>query len=250
MHIGKDDLRLKLMRKNASRRAHSDDYQELGDLREKLSKPVRLPVPGIDSRVPSIDSRQRLPEPKDSGVLGRIPSTRSVDDMPQVDSFKSPYSSWTLDHLRRRSPDRVLATSSGISPQNVEELQRRPLNRTFNDVRPIPYISKDLSDTTRPMGAVNFMSNSTLPPGPAKPMAPHLNQHPPPSGTGVVSKGPYMVGASCSCIFRYPLMSFFTVAYFLESYFMIFTALTINSASFWSYVLICYIVIIVLPQTG
>lgn len=210
MRIGKDDLRLKLMQKNASRRAHSDDYQKLGDLREKLSKTVRPPVSSIDSRVPSIDSRQRLPEPNDTGVLGRIPSTRSADDMPRVDSFRSPFSSWTLDHIRRRSPDRILGTSRGMSPQrNVEELQRRPVNRTFNDVRPIPFVSKDLIDTTRPMGAVNFVPNSSLPSGPAKPVAPHLNQLPLPSGTAIVSKGPYMVRASCLCISRCLLVSNF-----------------------------------------
>lgn len=196
------------MQKNAARRAHSDDYQKLGDLREKLSKAVRPPVP-------SIDSQHRLPEPKEAGLLGQIPPPRSADNMPQVDSFRSSYSPWTLDHLRRRSPDRVLGNSRGLSPlrssrglspqrssrglslqRNVEELQRRPLNRAFNDVRPIPYMTKDLIDT-RPTSGV-FVSNSTLPPGPLKPMLPPLRQLPPPSV--IVPKSSFMVGTTCLSI--------------------------------------------------
>lgn len=47
MRIGKNDLQLKLMQKNASRRAYSNDYHKLGDLSEKLSKAVKLLVPSM-----------------------------------------------------------------------------------------------------------------------------------------------------------------------------------------------------------
>ncbi|KAM5566675.1 hypothetical protein ABKV19_015025 [Rosa sericea] len=200
--IGKDDLRFKLMQKNAFRRAQSDDDdQRHGDLREKLSKAVQRPIPSVESR-----SRQRLPEPQESGFFGRVPSTRSADvlprgpatrsadDLPHMDSLRNSYSPWTLDHLRRRSPERVQVTYRGLSPQrNIEDLQRRPLNRTYDDGRSAPYMNKDVLDATRPASTAPFMSNTALPPGPAKHMAaapPHMNQVPPLSST--VQKPPYV----------------------------------------------------------
>ncbi|ONI30594.1 hypothetical protein PRUPE_1G260800 [Prunus persica] len=186
--IGKGDLRFKLMQKNAFRRAQSDDDQRRGDLREKLSKAVQRPSTGLDPR-------QRLPELKETGAMARIPSTRSADDLPHVDSLRNSYSPWTLDHLRRRSPDRVIVTSRGLSPQrNPEELQRRPLNRAFDDVRSVPYMSKDVLDATRPANAAPFMSNPPLPPGSVKPVAPpppHLSQLPPLSS--IVQKSSYVI---------------------------------------------------------
>ncbi|KAF4391661.1 hypothetical protein F8388_005426 [Cannabis sativa] len=184
-HIGKDDLRLKLMRKNASRRAHSNDDQKVVDLRDKLTKAVRPPMS-------SLDSRQHIPQPKENAVFGRIPSTRSADDLHKMESPRNSYSSWAVDQVRRRSPDRILGTSRGLSPQrNVEEIRRRPLSRALDDGRSIAYTSKSVIDTTRPMGTVTFTTNSALPPGSVKHVAPHLSQLPPSSG--MVSKSSYMV---------------------------------------------------------
>ncbi|XP_050372907.1 uncharacterized protein LOC126790629 [Argentina anserina] len=212
--IGKDDLRFKLMRKNAFRRARSDDDdQRHGDLREKLTKAVQRPVPSIESR-----SQQRLPEPLENGFFSRVPSMRnadifprgpvtrsaddlprgpaprSADDLPHMDSLRNSYSPWTLDHLRQRSPERVQVTYRVLSPQrNVEDLQRRPLNRTYDDVRSVPYMKNGVLDATRPASTAPFMSNSALPPGSARHMAPvplQMNQAPPLSST--VQKPPYI----------------------------------------------------------
>ncbi|KAK4598247.1 hypothetical protein RGQ29_015644 [Quercus rubra] len=175
VRIGRDDLRYKLMQKNTFRRAHSDDDQNRGDLREKLSKAVRPPAP-------IVDSRQCPPEPKDTGFLGRIPPTRSADDLPRMDSVRSSYSTWTLDHLRRRSPDRVvgMGASRDLSPpRNMEEQHRRPLNRT-HDLRSVPYMSKEVFDTSGPMSTTPFMAKPAVPPTPAKPVPPPLGQLPPP----------------------------------------------------------------------
>lgn len=185
VRLGKDDLRLKLMRKNASRRAQSNDDQKFGDLRDKLTKAVRPPLP-------SLDSQQRLTQPKDTGVFGRNSSTRSADDLPKMDSLRNSYSPWPVDHVRRRSPDRIPGTSRGLSPpRNVEEIRRRSVNRTLDDSRSVAYMSKDVIDTTRPMGTAPFTPHSALPQGSVKPVAPHLTQLPPPSG--IVSKSSYMV---------------------------------------------------------
>ncbi|KAL5552965.1 hypothetical protein UlMin_040366 [Ulmus minor] len=189
VRIGKHDLRLKLMKKDASRREHSNDDREPEDLRDKLTKAVRPPVR-------SLISRQHLHEPRERNMYGQTPSTRSADDLTKMDSHRNSYSTWTMDHIRRRSPDRVLSSSRGHSPpRNVEELQRRPLNRTLNDVRSVSYVSKDVFDNSRPLGSLSFTSNSALPPGSVKPVAvaPRMSQLPPPPSSSVLSKGPYMV---------------------------------------------------------
>lgn len=185
VRISKDDLRLKLMRKNGSKGAHDNDDRKFGDLRDKLRKMAR-------PSMPSLDSRQRLPEPKENGFFERIPSARSADDLSKMDLHRNSYSPWTADPLRRRSPDRMPSTSRGLSPQrNVEEIQRRPLNRTLDDVRSIPYMSKDAIETPRPMGTVGFTSNSPLPPGPLKPVAPQMSQLPPLGS--IMPKSSYLV---------------------------------------------------------
>ena len=215
------------MQKNAFRRARSDDDDDdhrHGDLREKLSKSVQRPVPNVDSR-----SQHRLLDSQESGFFSRVPSTRSADvlprgpairsaddfprgppmrsgdDLPHMDSLRNSYSPWTLDHLRRRSPERVQVTYRGLSPQrNVEDLQRRPLNRTYDDVRSVPYMKKDVLDATRPASTAPFMSSTALPPGPAKQMAPvppHMNQVPPLSST--VQKHPYTVDVIYHFLFAF-----------------------------------------------
>ncbi|KAG6650911.1 hypothetical protein I3843_06G070600 [Carya illinoinensis] len=179
VRIGRDDLRFKLMQKNASRRAQGDNDQKGADLREKLSRTSRRSVT-------TLDSRQCLAEPKDTGFLGRIPSTRR-SGLPRMDSARTSYSTWTLDHLRKRSPDRALGigSSRGLSPpRNMEEQHRRPLNRTADDVRSVPFVRKDVFDTSRPIGTANLMAKPAIPPVLSKPVLPPLGQLPPPTGIG------------------------------------------------------------------
>ncbi|XVF44096.1 hypothetical protein PTKIN_Ptkin02bG0092900 [Pterospermum kingtungense] len=180
VHIGKDDLRFKLMQKNVFRRAESDDNQKGVDLREKLSRMGQPSLNNYETRQRIPDSRERMPEPRErmpesreTSIMGRIPSTRSADDFPRVTTTRSSYSPWTLDHLRQRSPDRVMGASRGLSPpRNVEELQRRPVNRTYDDVRTVSYMGKDVLDAPRPVSTASFVAKSTLPTTSAKPMPP------------------------------------------------------------------------------
>ncbi|QCD90565.1 hypothetical protein DEO72_LG4g1522 [Vigna unguiculata] len=176
-----NDLRLKLMQKSASRHADSNGSKRHMDLREKLSKTTH-------SLSNSFSSKQRMPESRETSLLRQIPSARSSDDLMRMESMRSSYSPWTLDHIRRRSPDGFPSTSRGISPQrDVQDLQRRrPLNRTYDGVRPVPYVSRDVLETSRPPVSTpqSFMSRSTmstLPPVTAKPVASHAGQLPPSS---------------------------------------------------------------------
>ncbi|XP_047182775.1 uncharacterized protein LOC124848987 [Vigna umbellata] len=175
-----NDLRLKLMQKSASRHADSNGSKRHMDLREKLSKTAH-------SLTNSFSSKQRMPESRETSLLRQIPSARSSDDLMRMESMRSSYSPWTWDHIRRRSPDGFPSTSRGISPQrDVQDLQRRPLNRTYDGVRPVPYVSRDVLEASRPPVSTpqSFMSRSTmstLPPVTAKPVASHAGQLPPSS---------------------------------------------------------------------
>ncbi|TYI33446.1 hypothetical protein ES332_A04G133700v1 [Gossypium tomentosum] len=148
------------------------------DLRQKLSRLGQPPVNSYETHQQMPDSKERIPEPRDrmpesreTSILGKIPSTRSVDDFPHVTTSSS-YSPWTLDHLRQRSPDRVMGASRGLSPPRNVELQRRPVSRTYDDVRTVPYMGKDVADALRPVSTASFVTKSTLPTTSSKPMPP------------------------------------------------------------------------------
>ncbi|XP_022776045.1 uncharacterized protein LOC111317838 [Durio zibethinus] len=192
IHIGKDDLRFKLMQKKVFRRAQIDDNHKGMDLREKLSRMGQPPLNSYETRQRVPDPRERMPEPRETSILGRILSTRSVDDLPHVTTSRSSYSSWTLDHLRQRSPDRVMGTSRGLSPpRNVEELQKKPVNRAYDDVRTVPYMGKDVLDAPRPVSTASFVTKSTLPTTSAKPMPPGLPIPSPIPPSSIVQKSSY-----------------------------------------------------------
>lgn len=175
--IGRDDLRLKLMRKSASRLADSNGGKRHMDLREKLSRAAQ-------PAATNINSKHNLSEPRETSMLGRIPSARSSGDLARMESVRSSYSPWTLDHIRRRSPEGFPSTSRGISPQrNMEDLQRRPSNRTYDSIRSAPSITRDVEasrlPSTAPSSFVAHSPASTLPLVTAKPVAPHQGQLPP-----------------------------------------------------------------------
>lgn len=196
--IGKDDLRVKLMQKSASRMAESNGNKRHVDLREKLSKTAH-------HSPNSFTSKQRMPEPRETSLFRSVPSARSSDDLMRVESMRSNYTPWTLDQIRKRSPDGFPSTSRAISPQrNVGDLQRRPLNRTYDGVRPLTYVGRDVLDASRPPNAApsSFMSRSTvstLPPVTAKPVTSHPVQLPPSSS--VAQRAPFVVN------FTYTLIS-------------------------------------------
>ncbi|XP_004504506.1 uncharacterized protein [Cicer arietinum] len=187
--IGKDDLRVKLMQKSASRMAESNGNKRHVDLREKLSKTAH-------HSPNSFTSKQRMPEPRETSLFRSVPSARSSDDLMRVESMRSNYTPWTLDQIRKRSPDGFPSTSRAISPQrNVGDLQRRPLNRTYDGVRPLTYVGRDVLDASRPPNAApsSFMSRSTvstLPPVTAKPVTSHPVQLPPSSS--VAQRAPFV----------------------------------------------------------
>ncbi|KAL6561241.1 hypothetical protein OROMI_016842 [Orobanche minor] len=112
--------------------------------------------------------------------MRRVPSTRGVNPVPEKDSFRKSYSPLTLDRSRRRSPDGILGNSRGASPpRSEEEFRRRPLMRSYDDVRSAAYLNRDGYHVPRPMGSTSYMTNSTIPAGPAKPVGQMLAAAPP-----------------------------------------------------------------------
>ncbi|CAK9182504.1 unnamed protein product [Ilex paraguariensis] len=222
MHLGRDDLRYKILRKNVLRHTQSNDQQTGMDLRQMLSRPAQPSTTSLGTQhriLEPRDARQHVPEPKEirqhlpepkevrqrmpelnsGSLLGRVPSMRSAEAFPLIDSMRNSYSPWTLDRLRRRSPDGVLGssralsmgTSRGLSPsRREEELYRKPLSRTYDDVRTAAYLSKEVSDFSRPMRAASFMTSPALPAGYTKPVPPLLAAPPPVSN---IQKSSYRV---------------------------------------------------------
>lgn len=139
--IGRNDLRLKLMRKNLSNRMQGDNKDHKKDLREKIS---RTPV-----RVSMLPERS---EPKESSLSRRIPTMRSADDLLQADFSRRAYTSLE-DFSRSRSPDRVMKTSRRLSPpRNIDELRHVPLTRTIDASRNRLLSSNNILEPSRPMG--------------------------------------------------------------------------------------------------
>ncbi|XP_028801842.1 uncharacterized protein LOC114757017 isoform X3 [Neltuma alba] len=97
-----------------------------------------------------------------------------------------------------RSPDGFPGTSRGISPQsNVKDLQRRPLSRAYDSARPVPYVTRDALENSRPPSAApaSLMSHSTVSTVPSitvKPIAPQLGQLPPPRIAAAAQRTSYM----------------------------------------------------------
>lgn len=149
-----------------------DDRQRMVEPRDQRQT---MPEPfEVRQRIPKLnDSRQHIPEPTHGSMTGQYTSMRTSEAPSQVDLLKSSYSSWTLDHIRRQSPDRVLNNSRGLSPpQRTEEPQRRPMIREYENPRPVPYASRDAGEISRPMATTSFLTKPPLSAMPTKSVVP------------------------------------------------------------------------------
>nr|XP_043632555.1 uncharacterized protein LOC122603803 [Erigeron canadensis]XP_043632563.1 uncharacterized protein LOC122603803 [Erigeron canadensis] len=151
---------------------YREDRQTMPEPRDgRQSIPELLEV---RKRIPNVsDTRQSIPEPSNGSMTRHFTSMRTSEAPSQMDFLTSSYSPWTLDHIRRKSPDRVLHISRGLSPpQRNEEPQRRPIMRAYQDSRPVQYSSRDGSDISRPISTTSFLTKPSLSAGPTKPMGP------------------------------------------------------------------------------
>lgn len=124
------------------------------------------------------NARHPMPEPSLSAVT-------------RMDSGINSYSPWTLDRLRRRSPDESLATSRVLTaPKKDEILQRRFPVTAYEDARTSAYMSKDPYDITRSMSS-SLLTKMAPPVGQFKSMAP-VSSSLPLSGS-LMQKSSYVV---------------------------------------------------------
>ncbi|CAH9146616.1 unnamed protein product [Cuscuta epithymum] len=107
------------------------------------------------------DVRYHMPQSRSSDIMRQIPSARNVDVLPSVDSRRS-FSPWTLERLRRKSPEGILSSRGVSPPMRGDELQRRPTVRAYDDPRLGSHISKDMSQFSRPMSST-YLPNTPVP---------------------------------------------------------------------------------------
>ena len=107
---------------------------------------------------------QRMPESKATGLLKRIPPTKSADDFLQLNSSKKLYSTWTHNGLRFRSPDRILNASRGfLPPGNLDDKQQVLTLRPIDSPRAAAYMGEDVCNYSRPTDSIHFLTKATLP---------------------------------------------------------------------------------------
>ncbi|CAM8894142.1 unnamed protein product [Rhodiola kirilowii] len=149
--IGKNDLRLKLLRKKRSLQIQRDaDNLRKIDLREKLqrhatpSRTVRL-MPVQQSRLTDSSIRRHRSPP-------RISQTSRF-----LESSRRPYSSWGQDELRPRSPEQMSRPTRGFSPPRISSQMREvPSVRSINASRSVQVRDDDIQLKYRPTGPVSL----------------------------------------------------------------------------------------------
>ncbi|KAI8527176.1 hypothetical protein RHMOL_Rhmol12G0055500 [Rhododendron molle] len=192
--LGKDDLRFKLRRKNKLRRELNNVQMNKVDRREAPSRSVRHTTTSLNLQphMPERrDARDLVPEREGASILSQIPYTRSADALPRMDSLRDSNSPWTLDRVRRRSPDVVFRTSRNLSPQrNDVDITRRPLMRAYDDDRTRSYMSSDILERGRSLGTSSYMTKPPTASAPLKSFVPPLAL--PSRLSGIVNRSSYM----------------------------------------------------------
>lgn len=127
-----------------------------------------------------------------------MPDPRPSNPVTRMDSGITSHSPWTLDRLRRRSPDESLATSRVITaPKKDEMLQRRYATTTYDDARTSTHMGKDAFDVSRPMSSSQF-NRMAAPVGQMKTTAPVVSSLPRPGS--FMPKSSYVVSL-CNIMF-------------------------------------------------
>uniref|UniRef100_A0ACD5UCA1 Uncharacterized protein n=2 Tax=Avena sativa TaxID=4498 RepID=A0ACD5UCA1_AVESA len=186
--IGRDDLRLKLMRKGLSQKINGDSEQNGVDLREKLSRKSKNrqghEARGRDPESRSIYDVREVPESGSRyGSRGRAlgsrastlvsSSARCADDLFKLESSGKPYPSWTADGSRDSSPEELPSVRRDMTPPRSVRRGMSP-PRTYDQTRSIPshgspgaarypsHITRVIPDTLRAREPYEGKSNILL----------------------------------------------------------------------------------------
>ncbi|KQJ83024.1 uncharacterized protein LOC100828653 isoform X2 [Brachypodium distachyon] len=181
--IGRDDLRLKLMKKGLSKKSNGDTEQNGVDLREKLSRNsknlLRYEARGRDQESrPSyavrdvLESRsryglrERVPESRASTLGSEMTSARSADDLFKMDSSGKPYPSWNADW--GRSPDKLPSFRRDVSPPISVRRDMSPPRSVRRDMSPPRSVRRGMSpprSVRRGMSPPRSVRRGMSPPG-------------------------------------------------------------------------------------
>ncbi|KAL3824212.1 hypothetical protein ACJIZ3_020241 [Penstemon smallii] len=150
-HLSKDDLRHKITHKNILKQ--SQNIQQKGlDLRNILSRPAQSATNTTSTRNPipeQKDTRLRYLEQNNSIRIANVPCFRAIDTVTKAES------PWTLDRLRRRSPDEALATS-----RRDGELKKQYSVRTYDEPK---NMSEDAFESSRPTSSSSYLTKTAPP---------------------------------------------------------------------------------------
>ncbi|XP_038889157.1 ankyrin repeat and SAM domain-containing protein 6-like [Benincasa hispida] len=114
--VGQNDLRLKLMRKNQSKKIGIGEEHSRMDLHNQLSKNSLLSTSG--------DVIHRRHEFRGSNLIRQTHSRESADDLYLEHSQRKSTVSY-VDRMRVRSPDGIMKSSKGHSPPKYDDEFRR-----------------------------------------------------------------------------------------------------------------------------
>lgn len=219
MRLSQHDLRFKLLQKNVPRQNQSNGHLSNTDLRNRLSRKATQPSNTLrpaEAAQPVLLARQSMAEPRDTSILGQHPSARTVSDFPVVVPARTSYSPWTLDNLRRRSPDASLRSSStALSPENdLDQQPRRSIIQPFENGKSNTYIRSDTRSPSRPVSSIPSLAKSAVATATvsSKPVASLAPQFPPASGSL----------PKVSCMGEHSTMERFLQSLGLEKYSIIF----------------------------
>ncbi|KAJ4884295.1 Sterile alpha motif (SAM) domain-containing protein [Raphanus sativus] len=176
LQISQNDLRFKLLQKNAQRRAQSEEGSTV-DLREKL-----LSKSKSEQLRRSFDTRPRMSDLRDDDPL---PPSRTARGPSHLLSSSSAYSPWTRDDIRRRSPERLMSTSRGRSPpRNAGSMSGTP--RALSPPRSTRSFTGGSRDLSPPRNSGRMISHSRnmSPPRNAGRMISHHRDHLSPQRSG------------------------------------------------------------------
>ncbi|CAL5325193.1 unnamed protein product [Camellia sinensis] len=161
--VGRNDLRLKLMRKERLKRIQSEvEARKKMYLHEKMS-------------IWSTDRRQ----------LRHTSPIKRSGEMLQAESLRKPYPSYNGDPLKPRFPERVLKVSRETSPpRHIDELQRFPSRRPSDTSRNgqhldyVLYPSRIIGPASVTMGATHDAGKPVTGPASALPNASYTGDQP------------------------------------------------------------------------
>ncbi|GMH26128.1 hypothetical protein Nepgr_027971 [Nepenthes gracilis] len=204
MRLGKGDLRFKLMQKNMFRQIPNSDLESNIDLRDRLCRETQLSVDSkticspeaktIPPPQAKLYTRRSMVEPRDTSMLGQVPSSKSTSLLHAMNPYRTSYSFQTWDNPRRRSPDRMVCSSTSrvLSPErNMEDSRRMSFIRAFDDGKSNLYMRNDAHSPPRPASSAPYLTKSALPAASAKPVAPPISQYV--QTSRIVSRVPYMM---------------------------------------------------------